>query len=295
MAVSTYGASTETSGVVRLLKDLDTDLGQARDPGRGHRRLGPDPRLPVDTLPPRRPASLEACVLLIKPEKLKTDLKVRYKGFDIPSAFVVGLRARLRRALPQPAVRGHAKARGVRDRAGRASEDTNDEGGRVDIATALDRLPKVELHCHVEGTMRPPTVVELARRTVSRCPPPTPPSCTATLASTPSSRSSGWCSRPSPAGRTGPGWPTRASWTAPPTAWCTGRRSSPRPGTWRPGRTWRSRRRAGRGHGGGRAETGARARADRRHRPCLRRRRRPGDGRAPGRAAPAWQRRAPSG
>src|SRR6266511_3905517 len=44
----------------------------------------------VETLHPRRPASLEVCVLLTKPEELQTDLKVRYKGFDIPSAFVVG-------------------------------------------------------------------------------------------------------------------------------------------------------------------------------------------------------------
>jgi hypothetical protein len=40
----------------------------------------------------------------------------------------------------------------------------SDEGGTVDVVTALDRLPKVELHCHVEGTMRPGTVVELAAK-----------------------------------------------------------------------------------------------------------------------------------
>jgi hypoxanthine phosphoribosyltransferase len=91
MAVSSYGAATESSGVVRLLKDLDTDLGGKHviliedivDSGLTLDYL-------VETLSPRRPASLEVCVLLTKPEKLQTDLKVRYKGFDIPSAFVVG-------------------------------------------------------------------------------------------------------------------------------------------------------------------------------------------------------------
>jgi hypoxanthine phosphoribosyltransferase len=91
MAVSSYGAATESSGVVRLLKDLDTDLSGKHviliedivDSGLTLEYL-------VETLSPRRPASLEVCVLLTKPEKLQTDLKVRYKGFDIPSAFVVG-------------------------------------------------------------------------------------------------------------------------------------------------------------------------------------------------------------
>jgi hypoxanthine phosphoribosyltransferase len=91
MAVSSYGAATESSGVVRLLKDLDSDLSGRHviliedivDSGLTLDYL-------VETLRPRRPASLEVCVLLTKPEQLRTDLKVRYKGFDIPSAFVVG-------------------------------------------------------------------------------------------------------------------------------------------------------------------------------------------------------------
>jgi hypoxanthine phosphoribosyltransferase len=91
MAVSSYGAATESSGVVRLLKDLDSDLSGRHviliedivDSGLTLDYL-------VETLRPRRPASLEVCVLLTKPEQLRTDLKVRYKGFDIPGAFVVG-------------------------------------------------------------------------------------------------------------------------------------------------------------------------------------------------------------
>jgi hypoxanthine phosphoribosyltransferase len=91
MAVSSYGAATESSGVVRLLKDLDTDLSGRHviliedivDSGLTLDYL-------VETLLPRRPASLEVCVLLTKPEQLRTELEVRYKGFDIPSAFVVG-------------------------------------------------------------------------------------------------------------------------------------------------------------------------------------------------------------
>ena len=91
MAVSSYGATTETSGVVRLLKDLDLDIQDRHvilvediiDSGLTLEYL-------VETLRPRRPASLEVCVLLTKPEMLKIDLKVKYKGFDIPPAFVVG-------------------------------------------------------------------------------------------------------------------------------------------------------------------------------------------------------------
>jgi len=71
MAVSSYGATTETSGVVRLLKDLDLDIQDRHvilvediiDSGLTLEYL-------VETLRPRRPASLEVCVLLTKPEML---------------------------------------------------------------------------------------------------------------------------------------------------------------------------------------------------------------------------------
>ena len=52
------------------------------------------------------------------------------------------------------------------------------------LATALDRLPKVELHCHVEGTMRAETLIDLAKTTASICRRSTPRSCTATTRST---------------------------------------------------------------------------------------------------------------
>jgi hypoxanthine phosphoribosyltransferase len=91
IAVSSYGTATETSGVVRLLKDLDREIF-----GR-HVILVEDivdSGLTLDyllaTLRPRRPASLEVCVLLCKPQELRVDVAVRYKGFDIPSVFVVG-------------------------------------------------------------------------------------------------------------------------------------------------------------------------------------------------------------
>jgi hypoxanthine phosphoribosyltransferase len=91
IAVSSYGSATETSGVVRLLKDLDREIS-----GR-HVILVEDivdTGLTLDyllaTLRPRRPASLEVCVLLCKPQELRVDVDVKYKGFDIPSVFVVG-------------------------------------------------------------------------------------------------------------------------------------------------------------------------------------------------------------
>src|SRR4030095_13485960 len=99
IATSSYGSATETSGVVRLLKDLDHAIE-----GRhlalvegGHGGLVEDivdSGLPLEyllaTLRPRRPASLEVCVLLCKPDELRVEVPVRYKAFDIPSVFVVG-------------------------------------------------------------------------------------------------------------------------------------------------------------------------------------------------------------
>ena len=91
MAVSSYGNSTESSGVVRIVKDLDTALD-----GR-HVLIVEDI---VDSgltlswlkanLASRGPASLEICALLRKPEAEKVHIDAKYVGFDIPNAFVVG-------------------------------------------------------------------------------------------------------------------------------------------------------------------------------------------------------------
>ena len=91
MAVSSYGAGTKTSGVVRILKDLDRDISDRDvlivedivDSGLTLSWL-------LDNLRSRRPASLEVCALLRKPEAAKVDIPVRYVGFDIPNEFVVG-------------------------------------------------------------------------------------------------------------------------------------------------------------------------------------------------------------
>jgi hypoxanthine phosphoribosyltransferase len=91
MAVSSYGSATSSSGVVRILKDLDRDIE-----GR-HVLIVEDI---IDSgltlswlrgnLESRRPASLEVCTLLRKPDASKVDVPVRYVGFDIPNEFVVG-------------------------------------------------------------------------------------------------------------------------------------------------------------------------------------------------------------
>jgi hypoxanthine phosphoribosyltransferase len=91
MAVSSYGAGTESSGVVRILKDLDTDLT-----GR-HVLIVEDI---IDSgltlawlranLESRGPASLEIIALLRKPDAAKVAVDVKYLGFDIPNEFVVG-------------------------------------------------------------------------------------------------------------------------------------------------------------------------------------------------------------
>ncbi|WP_370616517.1 hypoxanthine phosphoribosyltransferase [Mumia sp. Pv 4-285] len=91
MAVSSYGSGTTSSGVVRILKDLDADLTDRHvlivediiDSGLTLSWL-------TSNLRSRKPASVEICTLLRKPEALKMAVDVRYVGFDIPNAFVVG-------------------------------------------------------------------------------------------------------------------------------------------------------------------------------------------------------------
>ncbi|KHL19312.1 hypoxanthine phosphoribosyltransferase [Mumia flava] len=91
MAVSSYGSGTTSSGVVRILKDLDADLTGRHvlivediiDSGLTLSWL-------TSNLRSRKPASVEICALLRKPDALQMAVDVRYVGFDIPNAFVVG-------------------------------------------------------------------------------------------------------------------------------------------------------------------------------------------------------------
>ena len=91
MAVSSYGSGTKSSGVVRIVKDLDTDL------------MGRDVLIVEDiidsgltlswlktNLESRNPNSVEICTLLRKPDALKVEIDVKYVGKDIPNEFVVG-------------------------------------------------------------------------------------------------------------------------------------------------------------------------------------------------------------
>jgi hypoxanthine phosphoribosyltransferase len=91
MAVASYGSATDSSGVVRILKDLDMPLAGRHvlivedivDSGLTLQYL-------LRNLGSRDPASLEVCALLTKPSRRKVDLPVRYVGFEIPDQFVVG-------------------------------------------------------------------------------------------------------------------------------------------------------------------------------------------------------------
>lgn len=91
MAVSSYGSATSSSGVVRILKDLDKDISGADvllvediiDSGLTLSWL-------LRNLQSRNPASLEVVAMLRKPEAIAVDVRVRYVGFDIPNVFVVG-------------------------------------------------------------------------------------------------------------------------------------------------------------------------------------------------------------
>ncbi len=91
MAVSSYGSSTESSGVVRILKDLDTPI-EGRDVLVVEDIVdsGLTLKYLLRTLSARNPSSLEVCALLEKPERRKVDLKIRYTGFYIPNRFVFG-------------------------------------------------------------------------------------------------------------------------------------------------------------------------------------------------------------
>lgn len=91
MAVSSYGQSSESSGVVRILKDLETDIEGRHvlivediiDSGMTLQYL-------MRSLKARNPASLETVTLLSKPGRRTAELECRYTGFEIPNEFVVG-------------------------------------------------------------------------------------------------------------------------------------------------------------------------------------------------------------
>jgi hypoxanthine phosphoribosyltransferase len=91
MAVASYGSSTASSGVVRILKDLDVSI-EGRDVLIVEDIV--DSGLTLNyllrTLRARNPASLEVCALLTKPERLKVELPIRYVGFEIPNEFAIG-------------------------------------------------------------------------------------------------------------------------------------------------------------------------------------------------------------
>src|ERR1700684_2773529 len=91
MAVASYGSATDSSGVVRILKDLDAPIEGRHvliaedivDSGLTLQSL-------LRSLRARNPATLEVCALLTKPDRRKVDLPTRYVGFEIPDRFVIG-------------------------------------------------------------------------------------------------------------------------------------------------------------------------------------------------------------
>jgi hypoxanthine phosphoribosyltransferase len=91
MAVTSYGSATDSSGVVRILKDLDGSIEDRDvlivediiDSGRTLHYL-------LRNLNARNPKSLEVCALLTKPERRRVDLPIKYVGFEIPNRFAIG-------------------------------------------------------------------------------------------------------------------------------------------------------------------------------------------------------------
>jgi hypoxanthine phosphoribosyltransferase len=91
MAVASYGSSTDSSGVVRILKDLDATI-EGKDVLIVEDIIDSGLTLSylLRTLKAREPRSLEVCALLTKPERREVDLPIRYTGFEIPNKFVIG-------------------------------------------------------------------------------------------------------------------------------------------------------------------------------------------------------------
>jgi hypoxanthine phosphoribosyltransferase len=91
MAVASYGSATKSSGVVRILKDLDAVI-EGRDVLIVEDIVdsGLTLRYLLRNLGARNPRSLEVCALLTKPERRKVDLPTRYVGFEIPNRFAIG-------------------------------------------------------------------------------------------------------------------------------------------------------------------------------------------------------------
>jgi hypoxanthine phosphoribosyltransferase len=91
MAVASYGSATKSSGVVRILKDLDAAI-EGRDVLIVEDIVDSGLTLQylLRNLAGRHPASLEVCALLMKPDRQKVDLATRYVGFEIPDRFAIG-------------------------------------------------------------------------------------------------------------------------------------------------------------------------------------------------------------
>jgi len=91
MAVASYGSATKSSGVVRILKDLDAVI-EGRDVLIVEDIVDSGLTLQylLRNLAGRSPRSLEVCALLIKPERRKVELQTRYVGFEIPNRFAIG-------------------------------------------------------------------------------------------------------------------------------------------------------------------------------------------------------------
>jgi len=91
MAVSSYGASTTSSGVVRILKDLDFEIeGKEVLIAEDIIDTGITLRYLMEYLKGRKPKSLEVACLLNKPERRKVEIDAKYLGFDVPDHFLVG-------------------------------------------------------------------------------------------------------------------------------------------------------------------------------------------------------------
>lgn len=91
MALASYGSATDSSGIVRILKDLDANI-EGRDVLIVEDII--DSGLTLNyllrSLQARNPASIEVCALLIKPERRQVELPTKYVGFEIPNRFVIG-------------------------------------------------------------------------------------------------------------------------------------------------------------------------------------------------------------
>src|SRR5215213_4088287 len=185
------------------------DRGAPRGPGRGHRGHRPDPGVPAGDLAAAAAGVAGGVRAALQAGRAAGRGTGEVQGLRHPERLRGRVRPRLRRAVPEPAVRRDPASGGIRGQRRRLglAEPTPTKEGRWTSSPRSTGCPRSNCTAMSRGPCGRTRSWSWPARTGSSCQPRTRPSCTGTRTSTPSWRSSGWCSQPSGAGKTGPGSP----------------------------------------------------------------------------------------